>query len=141
MNFTKEGYIEIYKPGHPNARKKGSILEHRFIMAEYLGRTLKNNEVVHHKNEIKTDNRIENLEILDKSKHISLHKKGAGNCLYGKFGALHPRFTKKESKCSFCRAPILIHFYVYKRSKTHFCNKQCCGKYKRGKELKNGRFV
>jgi hypothetical protein len=58
------GYKIISKRGHPNQlSKKGSIAEHTFIMSEYLKRPLKKNESVHHKNGIKNDNRIENLEL------------------------------------------------------------------------------
>lgn len=57
------GYKIIYKPNHPNARERGRILEHIFVMSEYLGRPLMKHENIHHKNGIRHDNRIENLEL------------------------------------------------------------------------------
>lgn len=57
------GYVIILRPGHPNARKNGQILEHRFVMAEHLGRPLLKHEQPHHKNGVRHDNRIENLEL------------------------------------------------------------------------------
>jgi len=46
-------------------------LEHRVVMADHIGRTLKKGEQVHHLNEDKSDNRIENLELTNISEHIS----------------------------------------------------------------------
>ncbi len=61
------GYVLLPIKDHPNSRKSshsgGRISEHRFVMSEFLGRPLFENENVHHKNGIKADNRIENLEL------------------------------------------------------------------------------
>ena len=56
------GYVMIRVEGHPRADKRGHyVYEHDLIMEQQIGRYLKPNEVVHHINEIRDDNRIENL--------------------------------------------------------------------------------
>ena len=69
--MQSHGYkeVKIY-PGdflYPMARKSGYLREHRAVMARSLGRLLKTSEVVHHKNGIRNDNRIENLELISRS--------------------------------------------------------------------------
>lgn len=62
-----EGYVLLYRPEHPNARKDGRVAEHTVVMADKLGRPLNPGENVHHKNGIRDDNRPENLELWRKS--------------------------------------------------------------------------
>lgn len=60
---STDGYIVLSKPNHPNAGAGGRLYEHRFVMAEKIGRPLLPTEQVHHINGNRQDNRPENLEL------------------------------------------------------------------------------
>lgn len=63
---AKQKYIRITVNGKRQ-------LQHRYIMEQHLGRELHKNEVVHHINENKHDNRLDNLQLLSRSDHAKLH--------------------------------------------------------------------
>lgn len=58
-----DGYICIYKPDHPFCRNDKTVLEHRLVMEEILGRYLHPSEVVHHIDGDKQNNDIDNLQL------------------------------------------------------------------------------
>ena len=66
--WYEHGYKVLYV-GKGNGRK-----EHTLIAEKLLGRRLRKNEVVHHKNKNKSDNRPKNLEVMHRSCHTSMHR-------------------------------------------------------------------
>jgi transposase len=67
------GYIQVLLPNHPRADKSGYVPEHTLVMENHIGRYLKKNEVVHHINGVKGDNRIENLRLMTDFQHKCMH--------------------------------------------------------------------
>jgi len=70
----KDGYVMLKLPTHPNKSKSGYFMEHRAVMENNLGRLLDNTEIVHHLDGDRTNNNIENLQLLkNKKEHMILH--------------------------------------------------------------------
>ena len=70
------GYIFILKPEHPRSNKKGYVKRADLVMEDILKRPLKQGELVHHINHIKTDDRPKNLKLFSSnSNHIKFHYK------------------------------------------------------------------
>ena len=60
---SRAGYILLASAEYPGAVYPNMTLEHVVIMARHLGRSLEKGETGHHKNGVRDDNRIENLEL------------------------------------------------------------------------------
>lgn len=107
---TKSGYIKLYL-------ENGKVVdEHRYIMSNHLGRELDSNETVHHKDEDKKNNEIQNLEIISPSKHAYNHNIGTAKYITIKCSHCNENFSKllREYKCKTKKGQI--DFY---------CNRTC----------------
>lgn len=71
-----KGYVRVLKPDHPK-NIRGYTYEHRLVMEGYLQRYLSAWETVHHINEIKVDNRLDNLFLCSHKEHSAIHKEGS----------------------------------------------------------------
>lgn len=71
--MSTDGYWEIHVPEATPNSIKGVMKEHRYVMQCFIGRPLLPSEIIHHKNEDKLDNRLDNLEIVSRSEHNKLH--------------------------------------------------------------------
>jgi hypothetical protein len=62
---NRAGYVMVQAKDHPDVQgtTRVYVLEHRLVMERHLGRILSSTEYIHHKNGIRDDNRLENLEL------------------------------------------------------------------------------
>lgn len=68
VSLKPNGYIEITRGEH-----KGRS-QHRVIAEQTIGRALSSDEVVHHKDHNRSNNDPNNLEVMSRSAHTSLHR-------------------------------------------------------------------
>lgn len=73
---NKKGYRLLHKPEHPRADKKGRVFEHIVVYEDATGIVIPKGWCIHHLNENKSDNRIENLCLMTCSAHSKLHQQG-----------------------------------------------------------------
>ena len=75
---TAKGYVQIRVDGHPRATKSGSyVFEHIVVMERKLGRYLFDDEKVHHRNGVKSENARRNLELWIKAHPTGISVKDA----------------------------------------------------------------
>lgn len=68
-----QGYVLVFMPEHPQASRSGYVRRSHLVMESALGRPIAPHEVVHHINEVRDDDRPENLEVLPSQAHHVRH--------------------------------------------------------------------
>lgn len=73
-SVIKNGYIYAYAPDHPFSDNRGYYPEHILVMEKKIGRYISDDEVVHHLDLNRANNRISNLLLLSYGQHSALHR-------------------------------------------------------------------
>ena len=114
-------YILVIAPeDYPGKKYRNKYCyEHQLVYWLNNSKLVPNGYLIHHKNENKHDNRIENLELLSVVYHSKLHS---------------PIIKPITLNCSNCKKEFEIkrHFYNYKLKcgqKEFFCSRRCIGLY------------
>lgn len=114
-------FIEGYRAYtvHYDTGKKTTVLEHREIMEKLIGRKLSSNEHVHHKDENKLNNSIDNLIVLPREAHALHH---------------HPKEPMMKLICINCECEFerIPHRERSERKRGKigpFCGRSCLSKY------------
>ena len=82
----------------------GERLEHRVVMASVLGRELRDDEIVHHRDGDKSNNDPRNLEIMSQAKHASIHAPELLARRNGHRGQFNPRAKLTEADVAVIRS-------------------------------------
>lgn len=125
--FNLLGYLActvVYADG-----SKKTVLQHREVMEEHLGRPLARWEIVHHKDGDKRNNTPSNLEVMRQGDHARHHAKPIE----------WAHLTCVWCSCEFEREARNERRRQKKGMAGPFCGKSCAGKYHRDKQLKAGR--
>jgi len=78
-------YLDMH--GYLRTRINGKEVRlHRYVMEQHLRRKLLPTEIIHHKNGVRIDNRIENMEIVTRAQHRAIHN----------YGSHHSEATKEK---------------------------------------------
>lgn len=121
-------YIRVMCKSHPRANRDGYIYEHTLVAERALGRVLPPMAEVHHFNEVKTDNRGQNLVICPDRKYHAL--------LHTRTNAFNACGNVDWRKCPYCKRHDDPSLMAVKRSKTQddlYYHLTCCNEYRKSR--------
>lgn len=138
MHINSNGYVCEFIPSHPVADKRGRVLQHRRIWFDANG-VIPEGGVIHHINGDKTDNRLENLELCDRSGHMKEHyPNGFHSEAWNKGKTEYSNVVCQECGVGFVRLAKEVR-KTLKRGSRVLCNKHC-GKDKGWTLHKSGKY-
>lgn len=119
--INSTGYVEVWSPNHPQAMKKGYVLEHRMVLHD-AGIEIPSGMHVHHINGDKLDNRRENLEVLTPAEHRARHHEADGGVVTNQFGSWRVGVVNKHGtagysrgcRCDTCRTATVAHVAAWR---------------------------
>lgn len=117
---SKGDYNYALIPEHPNATKRGYVLEHRIVIENHIKRLLSAKEVVHHIDGNKKNNTLSNLIVMLAPAHAKLHHST---------GRTYCKFS-----CPECRG-VFVKERRKVLGKSAFCSRNCNGKFQKKKQL------
>jgi len=119
---SKGDYVYAVVPEHPKASRYGYVLLHRVIVENSIERLLLDKEEVHHLDGNRKNNSIENLQVMMRGEHQSLH--------------MRLRYPQGRAKVIVTCANCGIEFTRWtnntakaKGQRQDFCSRPCSGKY------------
>lgn len=115
------GYHLLFRPLHPHANSLGYVREHRLVMEQHLGRFLSPTEDVHHRDQDKANNHIDNLELTTRSEHIRHHnfERSSARQLHAmsdeEIRRLHDQFSSVQLAREFGTSPASVQRELARR--------------------------
>jgi predicted nucleic acid-binding Zn ribbon protein len=131
-NRNLNGYVVVHDPTNPAAMRNkcwdGYVYEHIRVAQKFMGRLLREEEVVHHLDGDRSNNNPKNLLVIERSQHVKIHEWLNAGAPFGEIQLVN-RVNCGKSKwaelrrCPVCEDPII-------NTRANFCSSSCAAKHR-----------